>query len=520
MAAPSEKLMDSLEMLHKLQESGSVAIRSADLSRTHRERLIRNGFLKEVLKGWYIASRPDETGGDSTAWYVSFWRFCAAYLNHRFKGDGWCLSPEQSIALHVGNRAVPRQLLVRAERAGNNVTPLPHGTSLLEIRSNLPSSKNMGEIDGLRVFAVPAALVACGPRAFAQNPTDMRAALSMVSDASEVLELLLEGGRSTVAGRLAGAFRNIGQDRIADDIIATMRSVGYDVRESNPFDGEKSVKFEEREQSPYVARIRLMWQEMRNAIIQNFPESSSRPVDAGAYMQHVEDVYVTDAYHSLSIEGYQVTPELIERARSDDWNPEQNEDDRENFNALAARGYWQAHQSVRSGIKQILSGKNAGEIAENDHRAWYREMFAPGVAAGVHKPADLAGYRNGQVFIRRSRHVPPGKEAVRDAMPAFFKLLSEEENAAVRVVLGHFVFVYIHPYMDGNGRIGRFLMNAMLASGGYPWTIVPLEKRGEYMAALEEASTKQNIGPFAKFLGVLVEAGMQSDTRVGFTGGT
>ncbi|MBK8662211.1 MAG: Fic family protein [Ignavibacteriales bacterium] len=35
--------------------------------------------------------------------------------------------------------------------------------------------------------------------------------------------------------------------------------------------------------------------------------------------------------------------------------------------------------------------------------------------------------------------------------------------------------------MDGNGRIGRFLMNVMLASGGYPWTTIPLQKRDEYM---------------------------------------
>lgn len=520
MATPSEKLAGSLEMLHKVQESGNAAIRSTDLSRTHRERLVRNGFLKEVFKGWYIASRPSEMGDDSTAWYVSFWQFCAAYLNHRFKGDGWCLSPEQSIALHVGNQAVPRQLLVRAVKARNNVTPLPHGTSLLDIRSNLPPNKNTSEINGLRVFAVPAALVACGPRAFTQNPTDMRTALSMVSNASEVLELLLEGGRSTVAGRLAGAFRNIGQDRIADDIVVTMRNAGYAVWERDPFDEETPKLGGKREQSPYAARIRLMWQEMRDTVIQNFPESSSLPVDVGAYMQHVEDVYVTDAYHSLSIEGYRVTPELIERVRSDDWNPEQNEDDREKLNALAARGYWQTYQSVRSGIEKILSGKNAGEITENDHHIWYEEMFAPGAAVGIHKPADLAGYRNGPVFIRRSRHVPPGKEAVRDAMPALFELLSEEENAAARVVLGHFVFVYIHPYMDGNGRIGRFLMNAMLASGEYPWTVVPLEKRGEYMAALEEASTKQNIGPLAKFLGGLVKAGMKSDTGVGLTTGT
>ncbi len=39
--------------------------------------------------------------------------------------------------------------------------------------------------------------------------------------------------------------------------------------------------------------------------------------------------------------------------------------------------------------------------------------------------------------------------------------------------------------MDGNGRICRFLMNAMLASGGFSWTIIPVERRKEYIEALD-----------------------------------
>src|SRR5207247_992302 len=118
-------------------------------------------------------------------------------------------------------------------------------------------------------------------------------------------------------------------------------------------------------------------------------------------------------------------------------------------------------------------------------------MFAPCVTAGILKPHDLAGYRNNQVYIRHSKHVPPDAPAVRDLMPALFDLLSEEDNAAVRIVLGHFFFVYIHPYMDGNGRMGRFLMNIMLAAGNYPWVIIPVERRASYMQALEEASVTQ-----------------------------
>ena len=504
MATPSEKLAESLEALHELQKRGVVAIRSEDLTRTHRERLCKNGFLQQVIKGWYVRSRPDEAPGDSTTWYASFWSFCAAYLQH-LKGTDWCLSPEQSLSLHAVNWTVPRQLLVRASKARNNITALPHDTALLDIRASLPESKNIDVKEGLRLFSLPIALIECSPRYYNHAPTDIRAALSMVRDASEVLEGLLKGGHSTIAGRLAGAFRNIGRNRIADDIVRTMRTAGYVVRENDPFETQIPVALPARERSPYVNRIRIMWQEMREPIIERFPAAPGLPNNVDQYLQRVEEVYVTDAYHSLSIEGYRVSPELIERVRSGNWKPDDDENDREHRNALAARGYWQAYQEVRNSIEKVLRDGIPGNVVDDDHGIWYREMFGPSVTAGILKPADLAGYRNSRVHIRRSMHVPPNHEAARDAMPAFFDLLREETEPSIRVVLGHFVFVYIHPYVDGNGRMGRFLMNTMLASGGYPWTVIPVAERNAYMSALEEASVGQNIVPFADFLAKLVD---------------
>jgi Fic family protein len=82
-------------------------------------------------------------------------------------------------------------------------------------------------------------------------------------------------------------------------------------------------------------------------------------------------------------------------------------------------------------------------------------------------------------------------------MNALERLLIEEPSAAIRAVLGHFIFVFIHPYMDGNGRIGRFILNLMLVSGGYNWTVIRVSERQKYMESLEAASVEGDIKPFA-----------------------
>ncbi|MDZ7717821.1 MAG: Fic family protein [Balneolaceae bacterium] len=511
MASPQEKLAESLEKLKELQvENGIAAIRSKELSQTHRERLLRNGFIRRVMKGWYIPTDPSEGPGSSTSWYTSFWGFCAKYLAHRFDNK-WCIAPEQSLSYWVGNRKVPSQLIVRSPKARNKPTTLLHDTSILDIRAELPSKDEIEQIDGLNLYSVAFGLIACSPRFFRNEPIDAKAALEMIRDSSEILRPLLEGGHSTIAGRIAGAFRNIGRDRIADEIIKTMESAGYEIRESDPFNRKTDIAKIDRKNSPYVNRMNLMWEEMREEVEKVFPDSPGIPKNADKYLKEVEDLFVTDAYHSLSIEGYRVTSELIERVRTGDWGPENIEQDREHRNAMAARGYWQAFQPVKACVKKVLEGKNAGKVVDEDHGNWYRELFAPSVTAGIIKATDLAGYRSDQVWIQNSMHVPPRSEAVRDMMPAFFDLLKKEESASVRVVLGHFIFVYIHPYMDGNGRMARFLMNVMLASGGYPWTVLPVEERDEYMQSLEEASTSNNISRFAKFIAHHVEEGMKGN---------
>src|SRR5437588_639391 len=413
MATPNQKLAASLTALRDLQKNGRRVFRSQELTRVHRERLLQNGFLLEVMKGWLISSSPGARAGDSTPWYASFWEFCARYCADRF-GEDWHLSPEQSLLLHAEKTVIPTQVIIHSSRGTNHKVSLLFGTSLYDLKQpQMPPAVDIVERDLLRVFAAAAAAPAA---------------------------------------------------------------------------------------PPIVGRIEAMWESMRGAVLDIFPPPPGLPRDTKAFLKFVDDIYRADAYHSLSIEGYSVSAALIERVRAGDWNPDHHDDDRQNRDALAARGYWQAFQVVKSNVGDIIGGANAGALVRTAHREWYRELFQPCVAAGLLAPGALAGYRNDAVYLRTSRYVPPRWEAVRDAMPALFDLLEHEPEPGARAVLAHWLFGYIHPYPDGNGRMARFLMNAMLASGGYPWTVVRVEDRNAYLAALDRASIDADIRPFAAFI--------------------
>jgi hypothetical protein len=500
MPTPHEKLAESLTALQVLQKGGRRIIQSNELSRAHRERLLTNGFLQEVMKGWLISSSPGARGGDSTPWYASFWEFCARYCSERFD-NAWHLSPEQSLLLLAENTVIPRQVVVYSPKGTNHNIELLFGTSLYDLKqAEMPSPSDVILKNGLRLFSPSAALAKVPESFFRRQSIEAQLALGGLRDASDLLRVLLTGGNSVKAGVIAGALHRIGRTELGDEIVKAMKAAGYDARESDPFEPAQTFGILPVAVSPIVARMQAMWRSMRDVVGENFPEAPGLPEDKDSYLESVEAIYKSDAYHSLSIEGYSVTPALIERVQQGSWDPGHHEEDRKNRDALAARGYWQAFQKVKEALADIIAGANPGARARVSHMDWYRELFQPFVATGVIPAAALAGYRNDAVYLRTSRYVPPRWEAVRDAMPALFDLLENETHAGVRAVLGHWLFGYVHPYPDGNGRMARFLMNAMLASGGYPWTVIRVEDRDSYLSALDKASIDLDIAPFTAFV--------------------
>ena len=112
----------------------------------------------------------------------------------------------------------------------------------------------------------------------------MRTALSLIRDSSEILKILVDTGQTVRAGRVIGAFRNIGRKDIADEIAATMKRIGYDVREEDPF--EQVIKVTVAT-SPYTTRLRLMWQQMRMEVLTDFTREKSN-LSSSEYMERME----------------------------------------------------------------------------------------------------------------------------------------------------------------------------------------------------------------------------------------
>jgi len=477
------------------QAARADILRTDDLSRGDRERLQSGGWLQEIIRGWYLLTTPDAKPRDTVIWHSSYWAFVGPYLQERF-GQAYCLSAEASLDIWTGKMATPAQLTVLATSGGNSRVDLPAKATILTYKNaNLP--RDIVEQNGVRVMSLGTALVRATPTFFRLDSLTAEIALGRVRR-EDVSRALLTDWNGAAAGRLVGALKALGRTADAEALQADSETAGYRLTLENPFE-KPAVLAGFQIESPHAARVEALWRRLHPVVAAARPPTPQPQPSAEAYFAQAKAVYVRDAYHSLSIEGYRVTPELIEKVATGQWDPSR-EADRKQRDAMAAKGYFDAHQRVIGSIGEVFSGRSTADSFEASLANWYRALFGPSVQAGILEAWQLAGYRERRVFITGSSHIPPPYEAVPDCMNTLFERLKSEPDAWVRAVLGHFIFVYIHPYSDGNGRLARFLLNLMLASGGYYWSIIRVESRAQYMAALERASVDGDIAPFASFV--------------------
>jgi Fic family protein len=492
-----QKLADALDSASKL--SVDNILQSRLITEKHLTLLKKEGFLKPVVKGWYLldADLSHSDTGESVLWHESYWVFISQYLKEMV-GEDYILSAEQSLDLHTGNNVLPNQLLIGNAKKANRVVPLPRGLSLsLYTATEVPSRPDVHY--GVNIYPLEMALIKVGPSYFRRQIQEIALALGAANHRL-ILQQLLEKGQVAAAGRLAGAYRELNMLSAANEILSVMTAAGFSVKDVNPFDEPVPDITVLRPQSPHAARIELLWRSLSERITEQLDPAFAPPKNIETAIELLEENYSHDAYHSLSIEGYKVTPELIERVRSGEWNPDSEKLDQQNLDAMAARGYWEAHNQVKETIRHLHGSGLSTELLRGDLSNWYRALFSPMVRSGMLQASDLAGYRNRPVFIRGSRHTPLPIEAITDAMDTIFNCIQNEPHPVTRAILGHWLIGYIHPYPDGNGRTARFLMNALLVFAGYPWAVIRLETRTAYMQALEQLSIHQNPDPFVEFV--------------------
>jgi len=181
--------------------------------------------------------------------------------------------------------------------------------------------------------------------------------------------------------------------------------------------------------------------------------------------------------------------------------------------------------------KSLPGGKSMREVyeARNHDRAvrriesWVESEHSPahpldelallelhGIVLADIMPGEAGAYRSGRVRIAGSRHIPPGPHRFDELMPA---ALGRLNNPALHPVLRaaelHYNLVAVHPFADGNGRTARLMMNAHLLQCRYPLCIIEVERRAEYLTALDAANTGDPL-PFAAFIVGCVERSLRS----------
>lgn len=122
-------------------------------------------------------------------------------------------------------------------------------------------------------------------------------------------------------------------------------------------------------------------------------------------------------------------------------------------------------------------------------------------------------YRTTNVLISGSSHRPVEHILVPEKMKELVEWYKDNKEKLHPIELAeefHFRYVYIHPFIDGNGRSARLLMNLILMRNGYPISVIKNEDRDEYMKALEIASTTENTKDFINMVASAVDKSLDT----------
>ena len=164
------------------------------------------------------------------------------------------------------------------------------------------------------------------------------------------------------------------------------------------------------------------------------------------------------------------------------------------------------HSDAYTFLYTLITHKNISEeMIKNLHRLFYYRIDEKN--AGI--------YRDKQVFITGSHYPLPKPAELAELMLYFIKelpALRTQEHPVIAAARAHKVFVFIHPFIDGNGRVARLLMNLVLLHSGYSLAVIPPLARNRYITLLEKAHSDDH--EFIEFIAEMVKESQQDYIRL------
>tara|TARA_Y100000034_G_scaffold124422_1_gene172564 strand:+ start:602 stop:1438 length:837 start_codon:yes stop_codon:yes gene_type:complete len=178
-----------------------------------------------------------------------------------------------------------------------------------------------------------------------------------------------------------------------------------------------------------------------------------------------EEIAISFTYNTNAIEGSTITLEEVREIIHDKISPNK---------PLRDVKETEAHSKV---FLEMLEHKN--KISNKLLLEWHKEIFKD-------TKQDIAGkYRN--YLVRVGDHVAPDWQDVKKLMKEIIEFINNKKINPVELsAKAHYRFEKIHPFGDGNGRIGRLLMNHILWHSNYPMLIIEYKKRKSYYKAISK----------------------------------
>ncbi|XP_018959410.2 protein adenylyltransferase FICD [Cyprinus carpio] len=205
----------------------------------------------------------------------------------------------------------------------------------------------------------------------------------------------------------------------------------------------------------------------------------------------MEETYYHHIYHTVAIEGNTLTLSEIRHII-------------ETRYAVPGKSLQEQNEAI--GVDVAMKYINttllsrAGAIAVNDILEIHQRVL------GYADPVEAGRLRASQVFV--GHHIPPHPRDLDKHMLELVQWLNSEEAQHLHPVefaaLAHYKLVYVHPFVDGNGRTSRLLMNLILMQASYPPITIRKEQRAEYYAALDTAN-EGDVRPFIRFIAKCTE---------------